>query len=59
MMVVKEEVSKIEIDSLQLSFHVRHDRIGRMRKMKKYGIQFIEISYLLTNYLSFGYTILT
>ena len=38
MMVVKEEVSKIEIDSLQLSFHARNDRASRMRKMKRYGI---------------------
>ena len=37
MMVVKEEVSKIEINDLQLSFHARHDRANRLRKMKKYG----------------------
>ena len=46
MMVVKQEVSKIELDSLQLSFHARHDRAGRMRKMKRYGIGRVIGTYL-------------
>ena len=47
MMVVKQEVSKIEIDSLQLSFHAKHDRAGRMRKMRKYGIGSVIGTYLV------------
>ena len=46
MMVVKQEVSKIEIDNLQLSFHAKHDRMGRMRKMRKYGIGNVIGTYL-------------
>ena len=46
MMVVKEEVSKIEINDLQLSFHVKHDRVSRMRKMKRYGIGCVIGTYL-------------
>ena len=46
MMVVKEEVSKIELDNLQLSFHAKYDRAGRIRKMRKYGIGSVIGTYL-------------
>ena len=46
MMIVKEEVSKIEINDLQLSFHVKHDRANRLRKMKRYGIGCVIGTYL-------------
>ena len=46
MMIVKEKVSKIEINDFQLSFHVKHDRASRMRKMKKYGIGGVIGTYL-------------
>ena len=38
MMVVKEEVSKIEINELKKSFHAKVERNYRLKKMKKYGI---------------------